>query len=42
MWVGAGLYFMCVFSVMFFRWARRDDRDAPGLPAVGAGVFGAR
>jgi putative membrane protein len=29
MWVGAGLYFMCVFSVMFFRWAQRDDRDAP-------------
>jgi putative membrane protein len=29
MWVGAGLYFMCVFSLMFFRWAQRDDRDAP-------------
>lgn len=38
MWVGAGLYFMCVFSVMFFRWAQRDDRDAPALrrPVTGA------
>ncbi|MFN8627868.1 MAG: cytochrome c oxidase assembly protein [Candidatus Binatia bacterium] len=29
MWVGAGLYFMCVFSIMFFRWAQREDRDEP-------------
>lgn len=29
MWVGAGLYLMCVFSLIFFRWARRDDRDEP-------------
>ncbi len=37
MWVGAGLYFMCVFSMMFFRWARREDRDEPvaGRPLAG-------
>ena len=29
MWVGAGLYLMCVFSLIFFRWARREDRDEP-------------
>jgi len=29
MWVGAGLYFMTVFSLMFFRWAQREDRDEP-------------
>ena len=29
MWVGAGLYLMGVFSAIFFRWARRDDRDEP-------------
>jgi putative membrane protein len=40
MWVGAGLYFMCVFSVMFFRWAQRDDRDAPArLRPVAPGVL---
>lgn len=29
MWVGAGLYLMGVFSLMFFRWAQREDRDEP-------------
>ena len=29
MWVGAGLYLMCVFSLIFFRWARCEDRDEP-------------
>jgi putative membrane protein len=29
MWVGAGTYFMGVFSFLFFRWAQRDDRDEP-------------
>ena len=35
MWVGAGLYLMAVFSLMFFRWAQREDRDLPvvGRPA---------
>ncbi|HLK10939.1 MAG TPA: cytochrome c oxidase assembly protein [Candidatus Binatia bacterium] len=35
MWVGAGLYLMAVFSMIFFRWASRDDRDEPsvGRPA---------
>jgi cytochrome c oxidase assembly factor CtaG len=31
MWVGAGLYLMAVFSAIFFRWARRDDRDEPAI-----------
>jgi putative membrane protein len=39
MWVGAGVYFMGVFSLMFFHWAQREDRDEPGrgrpLAAVG-------
>ncbi len=39
MWVGAGLYLMAVFSAIFFRWARRDDRDEP---AVGRPVARAR
>jgi len=46
MWVGAGLYFMCVFSMMFFRWAQREDRDEPvvgrPLAAVGAMRVGSR
>ena len=29
MWVGQGIYLMCIFSVTFFRWASREDRDAP-------------
>jgi putative membrane protein len=29
MWIGTGLYFMAVFTAMFFRWAQRDDRDEP-------------
>ncbi len=38
MWVGAGLYFMSVFSMMFFRWAQREDRDEPlaGRPVAAA------
>ncbi len=34
MWVGQGLYLMCIFSMIFFRWAEHDDRD---IPAVSAG-----
>lgn len=30
MWVGQGLYLMCVFSAIFFRWASREDCDVPG------------
>jgi putative membrane protein len=33
MWVGAGLYFMSVFTLMFARWARREDCDEPPRPA---------
>lgn len=29
MWIGAGFYVLCVMSVIFFRWARFEDRDAP-------------
>jgi putative membrane protein len=29
MWVGAGFYLLCVFSLVFFRWARHEDRDSP-------------
>jgi len=29
MWVGAGLYVLCVFSAIFFQWARFEDRDEP-------------
>ena len=29
MWVGSGLYLMAVFSIMFFRWAQREDSDEP-------------
>jgi len=29
MWVGGGIYFMGVFSAIFFRWARRDGSEAP-------------
>jgi putative membrane protein len=29
MWVGAGFYFIGVFTLIFFRWARYEDRDQP-------------
>jgi putative membrane protein len=29
MWVGGGVYFMGVFSAIFFRWARREVHEAP-------------
>ncbi len=29
MWVGAGFYMTAVFTIIFYRWARRDDRDQP-------------
>jgi putative membrane protein len=31
MWVGQGLYVMCVFSAIFWRWARYEDRDLPAV-----------
>ena len=41
MWVGTGLYFMGIFSLMFFRWAQREDCDAPvvGIPFVTTGAI---
>jgi hypothetical protein len=35
MWVGAGFYFIGVFTVIFFRWARFDDRDQPIIDRPG-------
>ena len=31
MWVGAGTYLLCVATLIFFRWARWEDRDEPVL-----------
>lgn len=29
MWVGAGLYIIFVFTLVFYRWAAREDREGP-------------
>ncbi|MGC1339953.1 MAG: cytochrome c oxidase assembly protein, partial [Candidatus Binataceae bacterium] len=29
MWVGQGTYLMAVFTVIFYRWSRAEDRDQP-------------
>jgi putative membrane protein len=34
MWVGGGVYFMGMFSAIFFRWANQEVREAP--PATSA------
>jgi putative membrane protein len=34
MWVGGGLYFLGVFTVVWFTWAARDDAAARGRPSV--------
>ena len=31
MWVGQGTYLTAVFTVIFYRWSRHDDRDEPML-----------
>ncbi len=31
MWVGQGVYLMCIFTAIFFRWSRRDDREIPSI-----------
>ncbi len=31
MWIGQGTYLMCVSTVSFYRWARREDEDIPAL-----------
>ncbi len=36
MWIGQGLYLMFVFTAIFYRWSRREDRDAPELTAPAA------
>jgi putative membrane protein len=35
MWVGGGLYFMAVMSLIFARWSRREDMDVPRAALVG-------
>ncbi len=39
MWIGGGVYFMAVFSLIFFHWSRCEDRDEPpaALPDIAAG-----
>jgi putative membrane protein len=32
MWIGQGTYLMIVFTLIFFRWSRLDDRDIPAVP----------
>jgi putative membrane protein len=32
MWIGQGTYLMFVFTFIFFRWSRLDDRDTPLAP----------
>jgi putative membrane protein len=31
MWVGQGIYLMCIFTVIFFRWSRREDSELPAI-----------
>jgi putative membrane protein len=31
MWVGQGVYLMCIFTAIFFRWSRHDDREIPAI-----------
>ncbi|MFZ1890188.1 MAG: cytochrome c oxidase assembly protein [Candidatus Binataceae bacterium] len=31
MWVGQGTYLMAVFTVIFYRWSRAEDRDQPAI-----------
>ncbi len=38
MWIGAGFYFIGVFTVIFFRWARYEDRDQPILDQRSPGL----
>src|SRR5260370_4501480 len=32
MWIGQGSYLMIVFTFIFYKWSRLDDRDAPPIP----------
>lgn len=31
MWIGQGTYLMAVFTVIFYRWSRNEDRDEPTI-----------
>src|SRR5229473_668304 len=34
MWIGQGTYLMFVFTFIFYKWAEKEDRDIPELPAA--------
>ncbi|HVN64950.1 MAG TPA: cytochrome c oxidase assembly protein [Candidatus Binataceae bacterium] len=40
MWVGQGAYLMFIFTMIFYKWSRREDRDVPEIrktpPLAGA------
>jgi putative membrane protein len=40
MWVGAGFYMTAVFTLIFYRWAMRDDRDSPMVSDESQGPSG--
>ncbi len=31
MWVGQGIYIICVFTAIFYRWSLRDDQEEPPI-----------
>jgi putative membrane protein len=35
MWIGQGSYLMFVFTFIFYRWSRSEDRDMPPIAAAG-------
>ncbi len=37
MWIGQGTYLMAVFTVIFYRWSRNEDRDEPMITATPTG-----
>jgi putative membrane protein len=42
MWVGQGMYIICVFTAIFYRWSRWDDQEEPPInrePIPGLGSF---
>ena len=36
MWIGQGTYLMFIFTFIFYKWAEKEDRDIPELPATSA------
>jgi len=31
MWIGQGIYLMCVFTAIFFQWSRKEDSEFPAI-----------